>query len=123
MADVFNITFDARDPRHLAAFWSAAVGGTIAEVRDDFARVIAAGDGAPNLLFIQVDDPTPGKNRIHIDLAADDVTAEATRLVELGAGAADVTPDGAFAWREANGIPWLTLADPEGNEFCIGGRP
>lgn len=123
MAQVFNITFDARDPRRLAAFWSAAVDGTMTDVRDDFARVIDTPHGTPNLLFIQVDDPTPGKNRIHIDLAVADVVAESTRLIALGARAADLAADGTPGWREANGISWVTLVDPEGNEFCIGGMP
>jgi hypothetical protein len=26
-------------------------------------------------------------------------------------------------WREANGIRWVVLRDPEGNEFCVGDVP
>lgn len=32
-----------------------------------------------------VDKPTPGKNRMHLDLHVPDMQAEARRLVELGA--------------------------------------
>ncbi len=39
----------------------------------------------PGLAFQKVDDPTPGKNRVHIDFAAADMEAEVKRLVELGA--------------------------------------
>ena len=34
------------------------------------------------LAFQKVDDPTPGKNRVHIDFAASDMEAEVKRLVE-----------------------------------------
>ena len=37
------------------------------------------------MAFQKVDDPTPGKNRIHVDLRADDLDAEVDRLVEAGA--------------------------------------
>ena len=37
------------------------------------------------MAFQKVDDPTPGKNRVHIDFAAADMEAEFKRLVELGA--------------------------------------
>ena len=39
----------------------------------------------PGLAFQKVDDPTPGKNRVHIDFTATDVEAEVGRLVGLGA--------------------------------------
>ena len=68
----------------------------------------------PGLLsFQKVDDPTPGKNRIHLDLTADDLEAEVDRL--LGAGATLVGRRGDESFR------WVTLADPDGNEFCVAG--
>jgi predicted enzyme related to lactoylglutathione lyase len=47
------------------------------------------------------------KNRLHLDLAADDAAAEVARLVGLGARAVRDFPG------------WVQLADPEGNEFCL----
>ncbi len=41
--------------------------------------------GAVTLAFQQVDDPTPGKNKVHLDLIADDIDAEVDRLVAAGA--------------------------------------
>jgi predicted enzyme related to lactoylglutathione lyase len=62
------------------------------------------------LLFQPVADPTPGKNRMHLDVAAEsDQQAEVERLVGLGARVLDEAPD----------HPWVVLADPEGNEFCV----
>jgi hypothetical protein len=47
------------------------------------------------------------KNRVHLDLRADDISAEAERLVKLGATEV----------RRLEG--WITLADPEDNEFDV----
>lgn len=124
MALIFNVTFDARDPRSLARFWSEVTGYTVADERDDFVRLKAPGaTAAPDLLFIKVNEPTPGKNRVHVDLAAQGVASEIVRLVDLGASLLDKGSSEAPAWREGNGIKWVVLQDPEGNEFCIGDLP
>jgi predicted enzyme related to lactoylglutathione lyase len=47
------------------------------------------------------------KNRVHLDLVSADADAEAKRLTGLGASVLATYPG------------WITLADPEGNEFCI----
>ncbi|SEC95638.1 hypothetical protein SAMN04489727_5748 [Amycolatopsis tolypomycina] len=51
------------------------------------------------------------KNRLHLDLAPveQDQRAEVERLVMLGAKVLDDPADD----------PWIVLADPEGNEFCV----
>ncbi|MFI6842664.1 VOC family protein, partial [Nonomuraea africana] len=63
---------------------------------------------------------TPGVktvwNRVHLDLLpypVDDQAAEVARLQTLGATLADVGQ---------GDVPWIVLADPEGNEFCVLGR-
>lgn len=50
------------------------------------------------------------KNRLHLDLSADDPTAEIARLTELGAMVMAVRSR------------WTVLADPDGNEFCVSRR-
>ncbi len=47
------------------------------------------------------------KNRVHLDLLSDDLDAEVTRLVDRGA---------VELYRI---VTTVTMADPEGNEFCI----
>ena len=66
----------------------------------------------PDLDFVRVDDPKVVKNRVHLDVLApdDDVEAEAARLVALGAAPVDIGQ---------GDVPWIVLADPEGNEFCV----
>ena len=54
------------------------------------------------------------KNRVHLDLVPTDRRrdAEVDRVLALGASQiADL--------RQPDGSGWVTLADPEGNEFCI----
>lgn len=121
MAFIYNVTFDARRPRELAAFWSAVTGYHLTESRDDFARLRAPDHrGVRHILFFTVEAPTEGKNRMHVDLATSDPTSEIARLIALGATLADPPTNGNPTWREGNGTRWVVLRDPEGNEFCLG---
>ena len=79
-----NITFDCTDPEKLADWWARAVGGQVNPIAPAFFVTVTRPEG-PGLAFQKVDDPTPGKNRVHIDFSAADMEAEVKRLVELGA--------------------------------------
>ena len=121
---IHNVTFDASDPRLLGRFWSRVTGFAVVDERDDFVRLQAPdAEGIRQVLFLRVDDPTPGKNRVHMDLAARHPHDEIERLVGLGASLVDQPVDGKPRWRDRNGIKWVVLRDPEGNEFCIGATP
>ncbi|WP_329438308.1 MULTISPECIES: VOC family protein [Streptomyces] len=109
-----HLTFDAADPFVLAGFWAQALDGSLAD--DDFpgdpeAVVTTA---AATLLFVRVDDRKAVKNRVHLDLQPQDRTRdeEVERLLSLGA-----TLQGDH--RRPDGTGWVTLYDPEGNEFCV----
>jgi predicted enzyme related to lactoylglutathione lyase len=106
------VTFDSADPAPLAQWWADAVGG---RVEDDgggyFFLVVPPGD-VPNLGFQRVDDPTPGKNRVHLDLGAEDRGAEVAQLVEAGASV--------VGEHSIPGFRWTVLADPQGNQFDVG---
>jgi len=74
---------------------------------DPMVLVLPGPGGGPRLWFTQVPEPKTVKNRVHLDLAADDPVAELARLTGLGA-------------RVLADFDNLTvLADPEGNEFCL----
>lgn len=107
-----NVTFDCADPEELADWWARAVDGTINPVAPGFFVVVNRPDG-PGLAFQKVDDPTPGKNRVHIDFSAADMEAEVKRLVDLGASETGRHNFGDFRW--------VVLADPAGNAFCVAG--
>ncbi|MCW2690724.1 MAG: glyoxalase [Mycobacterium sp.] len=108
---VETITFDCADPGRLADWWAQAVDGTVQVVAPgEF--VLVSRSGMPRLGFQRVDDPTPGKNRVHVDLSATDVEQEVARLVSLGA-----TETGRHAF--GDDFRWVVLADPDGNAFCV----
>ena len=108
--NVESITVDCVDPDSSAQWWAQAAGGQLTPyVPGEFVAVER--QPGPKLLFQKVADPTPGKNRIHVDFTAADVDAEVKRLVDLGA-----TETG----RHSMGpVSWVVLADPDGNAFCV----
>ncbi|GAA2540012.1 VOC family protein [Mycolicibacterium diernhoferi] len=105
------ITFDCVDPDALGAWWTEAIGGDLNAVAPgEF--VMLSSEGRPTLGFQRVPDPTPGKNKVHVDLHAEDKEAEVARLVGLGA---TETARNSFGPE----FEWVVLADPEGNAFCV----
>ena len=138
----FQIAIDCADPHQLNLVWSAAVGYEMEDHHDMIEGLLAAGhatpddtielDGrlawkiaaacgdpagrGPRLLFQQVPEPKTVKDRIHLDLhfsPGDDAArdAQVARLLELGA---------TKLWDGQQGPQrWVTMADPEGNEFCV----
>jgi predicted enzyme related to lactoylglutathione lyase len=108
------ITFDCVDPDGLADWWSKAVGGDVNPVAPgDF--VMVTSEGRTALGFQRVPDPTPGKNKVHLDFHAPDKEVEVARLVALGA-----TETGRNSFGPE--FAWVVLADPEGNAFCVAGN-
>jgi hypothetical protein len=113
-----HLVVDAADPPGLARFWSAALGWEIALEEPDEVVVWPGGYNYPDpvalpLVFVPVPEPKTVKNRVHLDLAtssAEHQAAEVRRLLSLGAAPADVGQ---------GEDPWVVLADPEGNEFCV----
>jgi hypothetical protein len=109
--NVENITFDCGDPDALAQWWAQAAGGEVNAVAPGEFVILRRPDGA-GLAFQKFDDPTPGKNRVHVDFSAADLEAEVKRLVELGAA-----ETGRHSFGEE--FRWVVLADPAGNAFCV----
>ncbi|MEU6413653.1 VOC family protein [Microbispora sp. NPDC046933] len=106
------VVVDCADPRAMARFWGEAIDWTLHEVTDDHARLRSAKGVGPYLEFLRTPDVTVW-NRVHLDLLpyrGDDQAAEVARLRTLGATLADVGQ---------GDVPWIVLADPEGNEFCV----
>jgi len=98
-----GVVIQASDVKSLSEFWSAVLGES----------ATAATDGVA-LEFVQADAPKPAgaKNRVHLDLQGGPEQLE--RLLALGAAHADIGQ---------GDVPWVVLADPEGNEFCLQPRP
>jgi hypothetical protein len=109
-----NVTFDCNDPTAVAQFWSAALDRPVdPDPSEYFASIGLGADDGPAWYFIRVPEPRTAKNRVHVDLVADDREKEIARLVELGATR--------HADHDEYGHPWTVMADPEANEFCIAG--
>ena len=103
------VTCDTPDPAGLAAWWAARTGGQLVDPFDGTYVMVV---GGPVRLAFQVEEtPTPGKNRLHLDLVATDLETEVEGL--LAAGATLVARRGDESFR------WVTLTDPAGNEFCV----
>jgi predicted enzyme related to lactoylglutathione lyase len=105
------VTIDCSDPATLAGWWAQQFGGTAHDLLADEFTVVTLSDGL-RLGFQKVPDPTPGKNRVHLDFGAADVDAEVSRLTAAGA-----TEVGRHTFGED--FRWVVLADPEGNVFCV----
>jgi catechol 2,3-dioxygenase-like lactoylglutathione lyase family enzyme len=105
-----QLAFDTNQLDRLVGFWAEALGYELDHRTADYA-VLRDPDGAEPKIFLQlVPEPKLGKNRAHIDVEVPDEQAAVTRLVDLGA---------TVLWRNAEDS-WTVLADPDGNEFCVG---
>ena len=139
MSPNIQLAISASDPHALADFWAAAL-GLVVHVDEQFVKMMIEqgqaseadttthngfltwADGAaatdpegrlPRMYFQRSDDEKLGHNRLHLDVqvGADQRDAEVERLIGLGASR---------LWEGSQGPhQWVTLGDPEGNEFCV----
>ncbi len=116
-ASLTEIVIDCNDMRRVAEFWCAVLGWPLQETEKGDLWTSATGDytARPFLVFEPVDEKKTVKNRLHIDVAPKgcDQAEELERLLGLGATRVDVGQ---------GDVPWIVLADVEGNEFCLLGR-
>jgi hypothetical protein len=142
MATGIQVVFDAANPDKIAHFWAEALGYIIQPPPDGYASweqflaavgmpesdwdkasaVVDPDGNGPRVYFQHVPEPKSVKNRVHLDLnisrrgmSLDErkarVLPEVERLEKLGARQ--------LYTREENGEFFVTMADPEGNEFCV----
>ena len=142
MAYEFQVTVDSADPHAQADWWAQTLGWQVEPQDEDFIRrMISEGhadDGdtalhngklvwregaainhpegatrAPRMLFQLVPESKTVKNRMHLDVrvGADDVGQVVDGLVARGAKVLHHGRQGPHAW--------VTVADPDGNEFCV----
>jgi hypothetical protein len=113
-----HLVWDANDPAALGRFGASALGWVIGDAAEDEVDVWPAGYHYPDpaavpLVFVPVPEAKTVKNRVHLDLASSSLADQAeqvARLRDLGASPADIGQ---------GEVPWVVLADPEGNEFCV----
>jgi predicted enzyme related to lactoylglutathione lyase len=112
-SSMFGVAFDARDAQAAASFWAAVLGRTLADGANSDNALISGDPAIPGsrIGFHRVPEGKTVKNRMHFDVITTDFDAETDRLIGLGA----------TKLNEVNGATahWVTLADPEGNEFDL----
>ncbi|WP_394614923.1 VOC family protein [Lentzea sp. JNUCC 0626] len=112
---IHNITVDARDSYEIASWWGQVLGLPLdpEDNPGDPECLIHLPSGI-RYLFINVPESKDRKNRLHIDLQPVSGTRdeEVDRLVGIGATIFDDQ-------RRPDGTGWVTMRDPEGNEFCV----
>jgi catechol 2,3-dioxygenase-like lactoylglutathione lyase family enzyme len=109
---VRQIALDGNDLDAMIEFWTAALGYELDHRQDSYAVLRDPDDAEPRMFLQKVPEPKAGKNRAHFDVAVPDEQEAVKRLVGLGAR---------VLWREDFRTHyWTVLADPEGNEFCVG---
>jgi catechol 2,3-dioxygenase-like lactoylglutathione lyase family enzyme len=94
-------------------FWHEALGYVPREQGDKTWVTLAPASGpGAQLSLMRSETPVQERPRIHLDLYADDQSAEEERLVSLGAQRVD--------WDLYPEDPdFIVLADPDGNRFCV----
>ena len=108
-----SLTVDCHEPMAVARFWSAALDWPILSENDEEVLIAPFEQPRPGIfpiLFARNPDEKRVKNRWHFDLAPSDQDAEVSRLEGLGARRADIGQ---------KDVPWVVMADVEGNEFCV----
>ena len=104
-----TIAFDCHDPARLTEFWTQLLDVEIRYEHDQFVWLTAQRKGGVTLMFQKVPDPTPGKNKLHLDGHHEDLESLTARVTDLGGSfvAQHTMPD----------FIWNIYADPEGNQF------
>ena len=105
-----QVIVDARDPVALGRWWADVLGWVVVNDSAEEFEIRPSADRLPGLLFGLSSEVKQSKNRLHLDFRPDDQQAEVERFLRAGARHADI----------GQGTqPWVVLADPEGNEFCV----
>lgn len=118
-----DVIIDCRDLVRMTGFWKQALGYEEADRGDGWVSLrppgpdvsderLRAGAHAPAVALVAVPEAKSVKNRVHVDLTPVDRSQadEVVRLESLGASRVDIGQ---------RDTPWVVLADPEGNEFCV----
>jgi catechol 2,3-dioxygenase-like lactoylglutathione lyase family enzyme len=113
MIRVGSIVIRVDDLQRQTEFWTAALDYVPRDDESDDFRLLRPRNGVgPNLSLDRVRSTLQVPPRIHLDLYAEDQTAEVMRLI--GLGATEVHWD-----KRPPDADYVILADPEGNRFCV----
>ncbi|MEG8182555.1 VOC family protein [Nocardia terpenica] len=111
-----RVVFEVERPEVVGRFWAGVLGWVVAVEGAEMVEVAGVDpEGAEvGLAFVRRGVPRKrGKNRIHLDVGSRSVEhqrRQVDRALALGARPIDIGQ---------GEVPWVVLADPEGNEFCV----
>jgi predicted enzyme related to lactoylglutathione lyase len=114
IATVGSVVINVIDFDRAKQFWTALLGVGVAQEFPGFAWLERQHDGGIVVALQQVDTPKHGRNRVHVDTGVVDLDEGQRRIEEIGGSLVEE--------HEVLGYRWRIMADPEGNEFCIGVR-
>ncbi len=103
----FIIDCQTDDLEQASRFWSQALGLAITEPDDGSGRYACLQDG-PGKMHIEV-QKVEHASRVHLDIETDDIEAEVTRLIAIGAKEIS---------RPYN-RRWVVMEAPTGQRFCV----
>ena len=141
MGIAFQVTFDCADPDKLARFWAEALEyvvqpppegfdswdafldsiGVPQDERDTASALVDPAGIGPRLFFQVVPEDKSAKNRVHLDVNVGGGRAVGRRAASGRRQGGRARHGGATEVRrtEEHGEYWITMQDPEGNEFCL----
>ena len=109
---VASVVINAADHDRLVEFWKELLQVEIARsFAPYFTWLEPQAEGGISVAIQAVPDPTPGRNRLHLDTWVADSAGAVERILGLGGSLVEEHDMGGFQWK--------VMADPEGNEFCI----
>lgn len=119
-AYVSHTTIDCRNAYELSEWWKPVLGYVDLDGDPNLPGheecMIRDPETGHRLLFIEVPDDKVVKNRLHLDLASREGSRDAEVEVLVAHGAEMLADHRGIG---GPGTGWVTLADPEGNEFCV----
>lgn len=105
------LTIDARDPLRLARWWAETLSWDVVDWLPAGVEVRQPERECASLFFVAVPEGKERKNRLHLDLYADDQDGTVAALVARGATRTDLG--------QSQDAAHIVMRDPEGNEFCL----
>jgi predicted enzyme related to lactoylglutathione lyase len=112
IATVGSVVINVVDLDRAKEFWTALLGVGVAQEVPGFAWLERQHEGGVVVALQEVDGPKQGRNRVHLDTGVADLDEGQRRVEEIGGALVEE--------HEVPGYRWRIMADPEGNEFCIG---
>jgi hypothetical protein len=109
---VTSVMIDCADVERMVSFWTGLLDVGVRHSDERFTWLEPQREGGWSLAFQQVPDPTPGKNKLHLDSACSDLEGLERRVAELGGRVVDR--------QQIDGFEWWVFTDVEDNVFCSG---